>query len=122
MAEPHVMARATWGTAPAPPCGTPGTPQTLTATGARRAVSLTWKAANPAPTGGYRLYYLQAGKLQFRAGVGPTVLTYKDSGLTSRQTYTYVVTGWNDCNGNGAFDAGVDTEGPASAAASGTAG
>jgi len=122
MAEPYVMASKTWGNAPPPPCVTPGTPQTLTAAAARKAVTLNWKAGSPAPTGGYRVYYNQSGKLQFRAGVGPTALTYKDTGLTSRVTYTYVVTGWNDCNGNGVFDAGVDTESAPSNTASATAG
>jgi hypothetical protein len=110
MAEPYVMASATWGSAPAPACATPGVPQSLTATAGKKSITLTWKAGSPAPTSGYRVYYVQAGKLQLRAGVGPTVLTYKDSGLTSRVTYTYVTSAWNDCNGNGVFDTGVDTE------------
>jgi hypothetical protein len=121
-AEPHVMASATWGTAPAPACTTPGIPQTLAATAAKKAITLNWKAGSPGPTAGYRVYYLQSGKLQLRASVAPTVLTYKDSGLTSRITYTYVATSWNDCNGNGAFDAGVDTESVVSNTASATAG
>jgi hypothetical protein len=121
MAEPHVMASANWGSAPPPPCGTPGIPQSLTATAAKKAVTLKWTAGNPVPTGGYRVYYLQSGKLQFRAGVAASTLTYKDSGLTSRQTYTYVITAWNDCNGNGVFDAGVDMESAVSNPASATA-
>jgi hypothetical protein len=121
-AEPHVMATATWGNAPPPPCSTPGAPQTLKATAGKKAVTLTWSAANPAPTGGYRVYYNQSGKLQFRAGVAPGVLTYKDTGLTSRVSYTYVVTAWQDCNGNGVFDAGVDQESGASNTVSATAG
>jgi hypothetical protein len=60
-------------------------------------------------------------KLQFRGSVGPSTLTYKDTGLTSRVTYTYVVTAWTDCNANGAFDAGVDTESAVSNKASATA-
>src|SRR5512147_932430 len=32
MAEPHVMATATWGTAPLPQCTAPGIPQNLTVT------------------------------------------------------------------------------------------
>jgi hypothetical protein len=36
--------------------------------------------------------------------------------------YTYVVTAWTDCNANGVFDAGVDTESPVSNKASATAG
>jgi hypothetical protein len=121
MAEPIAMASTTWGTAPAPPCTTPASPQNLLAKPAKKAITLSWAAGAPAPTAGYRIYYNQSGKLQFRAGVPATTLTYKDSGLTSRTTYTYVVTGWNDCNGNGTFDVGVDTESPVSSLASATA-
>lgn len=121
MAEPHVMASTTWGSAPPPPCTTPGTPQNLIAKAGKKSITLTWSAGTPAPSGGYRIYYNQSGKLQFRAGVGPTILTYKDSGLTSRVNYTYVVTAWNDCNANGVFDAGVDTESAPSNLASATA-
>lgn len=113
-AEPYTMASTTWGslpTPPPPPCSTPGAPVNLRATAGKKSITLNWGASTPAPTSGYRVYYVQAGnKLQFRAAVGPTVLTYKDTGLTSRQSYTYVVTAWNDCNGNGSFDVGVDTE------------
>jgi len=121
MAEPMVMTSASWGTPPAPACTTPGTPLTLTATAARRAVTLTWMAGTPAPNGGYRIYYNQSGRLQFRAGVSATTLTYRDSGLTSRMTYTYVVTAWQDCNGNGVFDAGIDIESLVSNSATATA-
>jgi hypothetical protein len=124
MAEPYVMASTTWGSAPVPPCAAPGAPQTLTAAATgKRAITLNWKAASPAPAaGGYRIYYDQGGKLVFRAGVGIGTLTYKDTGLTSRTLYTYVVTAWQDCNGNGVFDAGVDIESPVSNKASATAG
>jgi hypothetical protein len=121
MAEPHVMATATWGAAPPPPCNAPGAPYSLTATSGKKSVSLTWKAASPAPTGGYRIYYNQSGKLQFRAGVAAGTLSYKDTGLVSRSSYSYVVTGWNDCNGNGTFDAGTDAESPVSNTATATA-
>jgi hypothetical protein len=121
MASPQVMASTMWGTPPAPSCATPGAPQSLVAQPARRAVTLTWGAGSPAPTGGYRIYYLQGANLQFRASVGRTTLTYRDGGLTSRSTYTYVVKAWNDCNGNGVFDAGIDLEGPVSNSASATA-
>lgn len=121
MAEPHVMASTTWGNAPTPPCGTPGVPQNLTAKAGKKSITLTWSAGNPAPTGGYRIYYYQSGKLQFRSDVGPTVLTYKDSGLTSRVTYTYVVAAWNDCNANSVFDVDIDTESAVSNQAAATA-
>lgn len=121
MAEPYPIASATWGSPPQAPCVTPGTPQNLAGKAAKKAVTLSWTTSSPAPTGGYRLYYVQAGKLQFRAGVSAGTLTHKDTGLTSRQTYTYAATAWNDCNGNGVFDAGVDTESAASNQASATA-
>jgi len=122
-AEPHVMAAANWGASPpSPPCATAGAPQTLKAAPAKKAVTLNWTAGSPAPTGGYRIYYDQSGKLQLRGSVGKTVLTYKDTGLTSRVTYTYIVTAWQDCNGNGVFDPGVDTESAVSNKASATAG
>jgi hypothetical protein len=114
MAEPYSMASTTWGTAPTSgggsTCTAPGTPQNLKATAGKKAITLSWSAGTPAPTGGFRLYYDQSGKLQYRAGVGPSTLTYKDSGLTSRQSYTYVATAWADCNANGVFDAGTDLE------------
>jgi hypothetical protein len=121
MAEPVVMAETTWGTAPPPPCVVPGAPQNLVATAGKKTVTLAWTSGSTAPTGGFRVYYDQSGKLVFRAGVAPTTLTYKDTGLVSRTLYTYVVTAWSDCNGNGTFDAGVDLESPASNKASATA-
>jgi len=121
MAAPVVMASAMWGTPPAAPCTMPGAPQSLTATAGRRSVTLNWAAGTPAPDGGYRVYYDQSGKLLFRAGVSAGTLTYKDGGLTRRVIYSYVVTAWNDCNGNGVFDAGVDMESPVSNKATATA-
>jgi len=121
MAEPMVMASANWGTLPAPTCTAPGAPQNLMAKPAKKAITLTWTAGTPAPDGGYNIYYDQSGKLQFVAGVSVDTLTYKDTGLTSRMTYTYVVTAWQDCNGNGVFDAGIDMENPVSNSASATA-
>jgi hypothetical protein len=121
MAEPFVMASTTWGNTPTPACGTPTTPLNLTATAGKKSITLTWEAGSPIAADGYRVYYEQSGKLQFRAGVGPDTLTYKDSGLTSRVTYTYVVTSWNDCDGNGSFDIGVDKESSVSNSATATA-
>jgi len=121
MAEPYAMASTTWGSAPPSSCGTPGNPGSLAATAGRKSITLTWTASNPIPSGGYRIYYNQSGKLQFRSGVAASTLTYKDSGLTSRVTYTYAVTAWNDCNSNGVFDVGVDTESAVSNVVSATA-
>jgi hypothetical protein len=120
MAEPYVMASTAWGSPPQPTCTTPSAPQGLTATAGRRSVTLTWSAGTSAPDGGYRIYYEQAGKLQFRAGVSASTLTYKDNRLSKRVQYTYAVTAWNDCNGNGTFDAGVDMESAVSNTASAT--
>jgi hypothetical protein len=113
MAEPYVMASATWGQPSAPPppsCSMPGNPAGLTAVGGKRLVTLNWTASDPAPLSGYRVYYDQSGKMQLRASVGHDVLTYRDTGLTRGVTYCYVVTAWTDCNGNGIFDPGVDNE------------
>jgi len=102
MAEPQVMAFATWGSLsepPPPPCEAPGTPQNLTATAGKKSITLKWDAGTPALNDGYNIYYDQAGKLQFIASVPAGTTTYKDTGLTSRMEYTYVVTAWLDCNG-----------------------
>jgi hypothetical protein len=90
-----------------PPCTTPGGGQNLTAVGGKSGktyfVNLAWAAGSPAPTaGGYRIY--RGGT--FRVSVGPSTLTYKDSGLATKTTYSYVVKAWQDCNGSGTFDAG----------------
>jgi hypothetical protein len=121
MAEPVAIATATWGTPPTPACTAPGAPQNLSASAGRRAITLSWTAGSPAPAAGYRVYYNQAGKLQFIAGVAPGTLTYKDNGLPRNTQYCYVVTGWTDCNGNGVFDPGVDLESPPSNQACATA-
>jgi FtsP/CotA-like multicopper oxidase with cupredoxin domain len=91
-------------TPPPTTCADPGVPQNLTATAGKRAITLNWQAGNPAPTGGYRVYY-ESG-LTFKASIPAGTLTYKDSGLTSGSNYCYVVTAWEDCNGNGVFDVG----------------
>ena len=117
------MASTTWGTAPTPPtpaCTAPGAPQNLASKSAKKALTLSWDAGTPAPNGGYHLYYVQSGKLQLVADVPVDTLSYKDTGLTSRMTYTYVVTAWEDCNGNGTFDVDVDLESPVSNQIDGT--
>jgi hypothetical protein len=94
MAEPHVMASATWGSPPPPTYVTPGVPQNLTAAANKRNINLAWMAGNPAPDGGYRIYWVQAGKLAFRAEVPPGTLTYTDSRLQKGTQYCYAVTAW----------------------------
>jgi hypothetical protein len=110
MAEPYVMASTTWGSAPTPPCETPGAPQNLVATAGRRSITLNWEAGSPEPTDGYFLYYDQNGKLQLRAELPVGTLTYRDGGLKRNTQYCYVVTAWNDCDGNGLYEVGVDNE------------
>jgi hypothetical protein len=109
-AAPFLMTEAAWGGAPAPACITPGTPENLTATGGNRRVTLSWSHGGPAPTGGYLIFYDQAGKRQFVASVGPGTTSYADTKLDQKTEYCYVLTAWNDCNGNGAFDMQDDTE------------
>ena len=120
-AEPVVMASATWGNPPAPACDAPGIPSGLKATAGKKSVSLGWDASSPAPTGGYRVYYDQSGKLQLVGEAGAGSLSYKDSGLTSRVEYRYVVTAWADCDGDGRFSVGSDLESAPSAVAFATA-
>ncbi|HEX9778235.1 MAG TPA: fibronectin type III domain-containing protein [Geopsychrobacteraceae bacterium] len=105
------VAMASAGMEPLAACDTPGTPQDLMATGGRRKVTLSWMAGTPAPvTGGYNIYYDQAGKVQYRASVPYGTTTYTDSGLSRATEYCYRVTAWDDCNGNGVYDAGIDKE------------
>jgi hypothetical protein len=98
MAEPFVMAEATWGSAPPPACQTPGAPQNLSAKAGKKSITLSWSPGSPAPTVGYRVYYDQSGKLQLRSEVSAATTSFKDTGLTSRVTYTYVVTAYNTCS------------------------
>jgi hypothetical protein len=121
MAEPYVIGSTTWGAPPAPTCEIPGVPQNLVATAGRRSVSLQWAAATPAPTSGQFVYYDQGGKLQLVAGVPVGTFSYKDSGLKRNTQYCYVVTAWNDCDGNGVYDVGVDNESASSNQACATA-
>jgi hypothetical protein len=121
MAEPFVMASATWGSPPAPSCSAPGVPPGLTATAGRRSITLDWGASSQEPSGGYRIYYVQGGKLLLKDAVPAGTLSYKDNKLDRGITYTYAVTAWNDCNGTGVYDAGSDMESAPSGEASATA-
>jgi hypothetical protein len=61
------------------------------------------------PTTGYRIYYDQAGKLQFIANVPAGTTTYTDKGLSRNTQYCYRITAWSDCNGNGVVDTGEES-------------
>jgi len=98
-----------------PICVTPGAPTNLTATVVKRSITLSWTASSPAPTGGYRIYTVDAaGALNFKTGVGPGTTTYRDTAVTRGTQYCYVIKAWNDCSGNGTFDSGTDPESAAS--------
>jgi hypothetical protein len=125
-AAPYLMTQSIWaGEGMEPPpgeCQMPGAPQSLIATGGNRSVTLSWQAGNPAPEpeGGYNIYYDQAGKMQYITSVDAGTTTYTDRKLKQKTEYCYVVTAWNDCNGDGIFTEGVDYESAPSAKACAT--
>ncbi len=93
-AAPYPMAQASIGDTGG--CTAP-VPTLLTATPGHQQVSLTWSdehSGDPAVTG-YRVYYDQAAKGQFRAETGLTT-SYTDTGLTNGQQYCYKVTSFYD--------------------------
>jgi hypothetical protein len=107
MAEPFVMAEATWGGGSGGGgCGAT-TPALLSADGAHQTVSLAWEgdAANSA-IAGYKVYYDQAQKGQAITTL-PCVTpdqgdctAYTDTGLTNGQSYCYKITSYaTDTNG-----------------------
>ncbi|MDH3839998.1 MAG: Ig-like domain-containing protein [Chromatiales bacterium] len=98
MAEPHVMARATWG---APPSGcTAVVPTLLSAAPGDKQIATTWQEVTSEPELlGYKLYYDQAGKGQLVTDLAcppgtPGCTAYTDSGLTNGQEYCYKVTSY----------------------------
>jgi hypothetical protein len=103
------MTQTSLGLNPLPECPTPGTPAQVLAAGGSGSVTLTWQAV-AGLSGGYRIYYDQAGKLQYLASVDNTAVQYVDSDLIKGTEYCYVVTAWEDCDGNGVFDEWVDME------------
>jgi hypothetical protein len=95
MAEPYVMASATWGSAPAP-CDL-SAPTLNSATPGHTQVTLGWSAVAGAT--GYNVYYDQAGKAQLVANAGNTT-TYLDGGLTNGVEYCYKVTAYDGSCGS----------------------
>jgi hypothetical protein len=87
MAAPYVMASTTWGSAP-PQCSLTA-PTLESATPGNAEVSLNWTAE----TGGYKVYYDQAGKSQLVADVGEAT-SFTDTGLTNGSQYCYKVSSY----------------------------
>lgn len=114
-AAPFLMSLAHVGTVTAPPpsaCEMPGYPTNLTATPEKgKKIKITWSSGTPEPvSGGYNIYYDQAGKMSYVASVATGTTNYLDTGLNRNTTYCYLVTAYEDCDGNGAFTPGTDQE------------
>ena len=99
MAEPYVMASASWGDTGGG-C-TITAPNLLSATPDDKQVALTWQALADAPDlAGYRLYFDQNGKSQPVADLPCTAdaqegcTSYTHTGLTNGQQYCYEVTAY----------------------------
>jgi hypothetical protein len=100
MAEPYVMAAATWGETGGG-C-TITAPTLLSADPADKQVSLSWQALADEPDlAGYRLYFDQNGKSQPVADLPCTAdaqegcTSYAHTGLTNGQQYCYEVTAYS---------------------------
>jgi len=107
MAEPYVMATATWGEPGGGGGGecSPPVPTSLSATPGNSQVTLDWvDDSGDELVLGYRVYYDQAGKAQFVADVGANTYSYTETGLTNGQEYCYKITSLYDCDDNGEFD------------------
>ncbi len=102
-AAPVTMASI--GDVPAPPC-TINTPTNLVATGGKRSVSLSWDTVTGAD--GYNVYYSQNGKYTFITSTTST--SFKDTKLTSRQTFCYAVTAFKTCQDESKIESGFSNE------------
>jgi len=93
MAEPHVMATATWGDPAQPSCNL-ASPVLADAVDADKQVTLGWQALADETVTGYSIYYDQAGKAQWIADSDCVSgqCNYTDTGLTNDQTYCYKLT------------------------------
>jgi hypothetical protein len=92
MAQPHVMASTTWGSAPQP-CDAQA-PQLTTATAGAKQVALGWQdpAQIATPIDAYRLYYDQGGKAQHITDITWPGNSYTDTELRNGQPYCYKLT------------------------------
>jgi hypothetical protein len=95
-AAPIVMDELEWGEPPLPPCPELPIPQNATATPGRKQITVAWDAVDDPEVDGYRVYYDQAGHLQWVADVPVPDTSYLDRGLTGGQEYCYVVTTYTD--------------------------
>jgi hypothetical protein len=104
MAEPYVMASATWRSEGGE-CSPPA-PTLLSATPGNSQVTLTWQEIPGDPSVlGYRVYYDQAGKAQLVTELlDPAANQHIDTDLTNGQEYCYKVTSLYDCDGDEVFD------------------
>jgi hypothetical protein len=92
MAEPYVIASASWG-APPETCSATA-PNLLNVTaGSNAEIQISWETV--ANVAGYRLYYDQAGKADLIMDC-PTCTAYTDTSLTNGQQYCYKVTSHTD--------------------------
>jgi hypothetical protein len=99
-AAPVPMTTLSGGAAPPPPaCDAPAAPATLSATGGKRRVTLSWSASTGAAS--YRIYYAQNGKYTYRTATTST--SYTDTGLTPDQTYCYAVTAVASCGSESSY-------------------
>jgi hypothetical protein len=92
MAEPHIMATASWGAPPAG-CEAP-TPKLTAATAGNKQVALSWEDPENITTAidSFGLYYDQGGKAQQVADITWPGNNYTDTGLTNNQQYCYKLT------------------------------
>ena len=93
MAEPFVMATATWGGPSEPSCDVVA-PVLGEAVADDKKVTLNWSALADSNLVGYGVYYDQAGKAQWIADSGCVSgqCSYTDLDLTNDQTYCYKLT------------------------------
>ena len=104
MAEPQVMATASWGSAPQV-CNAPA-PTLLSATPGNQQVVLEWSDENAIDAGvtGYKVFYDQSGKSQLITQVEDVTTTFTDTAVSNGNEYCYMVTSLYDTDGDNVAD------------------
>jgi hypothetical protein len=104
MAEPHIMATTTWGSAPQA-CNAPK-PTLLSATPGNQQVVLEWSDENAVDAGvtGYKVFYDQSGKAQLITEVDDATTTFTDTTVSNGNEYCYMVTSLYDADGDNVAD------------------